>query len=201
MPENPAWPLQRARTAVLVMDYQESIIDTLDTEETKALLGRAAALSGAARDANVRVIYVVISFRAGHPEASPNNKSFSPVKSAGRLVEGAPGSAVHPAVAPRPGDLVVTKRRVSAFAGSDLELLLRSLQVDTLLLAGIATSGVVLSTLRQAADLDYRLAVVADACADRDAEVHRVLTRKVFPRQAEVMDTAAAVGLLVRSTG
>jgi nicotinamidase-related amidase len=56
-------------------------------------------------------------------------------------------------------------------------------------LAGIATSGVVLSTVRQAADLDYRLIVLADACADRDPEVHRVLTEKVFPRQAQVTVT------------
>ena len=55
---------------------------------------------------------------------------------------------------------------------------------------GIATSGVVLSTLRQAADLDYRLTVLRDACADADAEVHRVLTEKVFPRQADVVDVA-----------
>jgi nicotinamidase-related amidase len=50
---------------------------------------------------------------------------------------------------------------------------------------GIATSGVVLSTLRQAADLDYRLTVLADGCGDGDPEVHRVLTEKVFPRQAD----------------
>jgi nicotinamidase-related amidase len=81
---------------------------------------------------------------------------------------------------------VVVKKRVSAFAGSDLEVLLRAAEVDTLALAGIATSGVVLSTLRQAADLDYRLTVLADGCLDGDDEVHRVLTEKVFPRQAEV---------------
>ena len=57
------------------------------------------------------------------------------------------------------------------------------------MLAGISTSGVVLSTLRQAADLDYRITVLADACADPDPEVHRVLTEKVFPRQALVTTT------------
>ena len=93
---------------------------------------------------------------------------------------------MHPAVAPAPGDVVVSKRRVSAFAGSDLDVVLRAGGIDNLVLAGIATSGVVLSTLRQAADLDYRLTVLADACGDRDEEVHRVLTEKVFPRQATV---------------
>jgi nicotinamidase-related amidase len=78
---------------------------------------------------------------------------------------------------------------VSAFSGSDLDVLLRGVGADALILAGISTSGVVLSTLRQAADLDYRLTVLADACADRDPEVHRVLTEKVFPRQALVATT------------
>ena len=79
---------------------------------------------------------------------------------------------------------------MSAFTGSDLQVVLRSLGADTLVLTGIATSGVVLSTLRQAADLDYRLVVLSDACLDADPEVHRVLTEKVFPRQAAVRTVA-----------
>lgn len=81
---------------------------------------------------------------------------------------------------------MVTKRRVSAFTGSDLQVLLRALEVGTLVLTGIATSGVVLSTLRQAADLDYQLVVLSDGCLDAEPEVHRVLTEKIFPRQADV---------------
>jgi nicotinamidase-related amidase len=98
-----------------------------------------------------------------------------------------PGTQIHPAVAPHPGDIVVTKKRVSGFAGSDLDIVLRSLEASSLVLTGIATSGVVLSTLRQAADLDYELTLLADGCADADAEVHRVLVEKVFPRQAVVL--------------
>ena len=93
---------------------------------------------------------------------------------------------MHAALTPQPGEPVIVKRRVSAFSGSDLDVLLRGAGADALVLAGISTSGVVLSTLRQAADLDYRLTVLADACADPDPEVHRVLTEKVFPRQALV---------------
>jgi nicotinamidase-related amidase len=76
---------------------------------------------------------------------------------------------------------------VSAFSGSDLDVVLRSLDVDSLVLTGIATSGVVLSTLRQAADLDFGLTVLSDLCADNDPEVHRILMDKVFPRQAAVI--------------
>jgi cytidyltransferase-like protein len=75
-------------------------------------------------------------------------------------------------------------------AGSDLDVVLRAGDVDHLVLTGVATSGVVLSTVRQAADLDFGLTVLADACLDSDPEVHRVLTEKVFPQQADVMSAA-----------
>ncbi len=99
----------------------------------------------------------------------------------------------HPDVAPGPDDIVVTKRRVSAFAGSDLDVVLRAKGIDHLVLTGIATSGVVLSTLRQAADLDFTLTVLSDGCLDNDPEVHGVLMEKVFPRQAEVTTVAGWV--------
>ena len=115
------------------------------------------------------------------------NKSFAAIAGTSRFTDDDPGIRIPGAVAPAPGEAVVTKRRVSAFAGSDLDVLLRARGIDHLVLAGIATSGVVLSTLRQAADLDFALTVLRDGCADADQEVHRVLLDKVFPRQAEVL--------------
>jgi nicotinamidase-related amidase len=94
---------------------------------------------------------------------------------------------IHPDIVTGAEDIVVIKKRVSAFAGSDLDLVLRSGEIDSLVLTGIATSGVVLSTVRQAADLDFTLTVLSDGCLDNDPEVHRVLTEKVFPHQAEVV--------------
>lgn len=98
-----------------------------------------------------------------------------------------PGSEIHPAVTPQDGEVVVVKHRVGAFAGTDLDMILRSNGIETLVLFGIATSGVVLSTLRYAADLDYRCIVIKDCCGDRDPEVHNCLAEKVFPRQATVV--------------
>jgi nicotinamidase-related amidase len=98
-----------------------------------------------------------------------------------------PGAEIHPDIAPRSADLAVTRTRVSAFVGSDLGLLLRAREIDGLVLTGIATSGAVLSTLCQAADLDFRLTVLAVGCLDADAEVHQVLTEKVFRVQADVV--------------
>jgi nicotinamidase-related amidase len=179
-------------TVLLVMDVQRGIVERF--ADDPGYLQRLAGAITAARAAGVPVVYVTIGFRPGHPEISARNRTFSALAADGRFVEGDPAAEIHPAVAPGPGDLVVTKRRVSAFTGSDLDVVLRGLGAGTLVLTGIATSGVVLSTLRQAADLDYGLIVLADACLDADPEVHRVLTEKVFPRQAEVSTVAQWAG-------
>ncbi|MFI9270875.1 cysteine hydrolase family protein [Kitasatospora sp. NPDC052896] len=173
-----------SRSALLVMDVQQGIVNRVPDDGYLPRLGRAI---DAARAAGLPVIHVVIGFRAGHPEVSPRNKAFGGLAQGGAFAEGDPNARIHPDVTPAPGELVVTKKRVSAFAGSDLDMVLRAGGIDSLVLTGIATSGVVLSTLRQAADLDFGLTVLADGCLDADPEVHRVLTEKVFPRQAEVV--------------
>jgi nicotinamidase-related amidase len=177
-------------TALLVMDVQRVIAD----RHPEAVVEHAAAAADAARAAAIPVIFVRVAFRPGHPEVSPSNPMFSAMRDANGLLEA--DAELHPALARRPDEPVVTKRRVSAFTGSDLEVLLRGLGVRSLALCGISTGGVVLSTVREAADRDYALTVLADACSDADPEVHRVLLEKVFPRQAEVTDVAGWAGRL-----
>lgn len=84
---------------------------------------------------------------------------------------------------------MITKHRVSAFSGNDLEMILRAQGIDTLVLLGISTSGVVLSTLTYAADLDFRCFVIKDCCRDTNEEAHRVLTEQIYPRRATVMNS------------
>jgi nicotinamidase-related amidase len=91
---------------------------------------------------------------------------------------------------------MVRKTRVGAFSTTDLDRRLRDRGIDTLILAGISTSGVVLSTVRDAADRDYRVFVLADGSADPDAGLHETLTEKVFPRQAHVITTTELPALL-----
>ena len=174
-------PDQADQAALLVMDVQPGIIDR--TADPAAYLARVTEAVRAARGHAVAVIHVVVGFRPGMPEVSRRNQAFSGAKQQRPAYLFDP----RPAITPEGGDVVVTKRRVSAFTGSDLEVVLRAGETDHLVLCGIATSGVVLSTLREAADKDYRCTVLADLCADTDAEVHAVLTGKVFPRQARVM--------------
>jgi nicotinamidase-related amidase len=184
-------------SALLVMDFQSAIVEMIATDGN-ALLARTATLVDAARKAGMPVMYVVVSFRPGYPEVSPRNVSFASLRESGRFLEGAAGTEVHASVAPKPGEVVVTKHRVGAFAGTDLETVLRANAIDTLVLSGIATSGVVLSTVRHAADTDYRLVVVEDCCADRDPEVHRVLMEKVLARQSTVVKASDVVSALAR---
>ena len=91
---------------------------------------------------------------------------------------------------------MVTKRRVSAFAGTDLGIILRANEIETLVMFGIATSGVVLSTLLEASDLDYRLVVIRDCCADLDLGLHTCLIERVFPTRATVLSAIDFTELL-----
>ena len=173
----------------LAMDFQRGIVGRLTHGET--VVATAAGAVAAARAAHIPVLFVRVAFRAGYPEvASSPAFSTSVVQSGEAMTETHEATSLHPALGRREDEPIVTKRRISAFTGSDLAVLLRAHEAKGLVLSGISTSGVVLSTVRQAADLDFRLTVLADACGDRDAQVHQVLTEKVFPRQATVTSTA-----------
>lgn len=178
-----------SKTALLILDLQNGIMKRF-SEDASAYLSQAAETINAARSAGVTVIYVKTCFRAGHPDVSRTNASFARISAMGGFVDGDDSVAISTEVAPVDGDIIVTKRRVSAFTGSDLEVVLRSLGVGHLVFAGVATGGAVLSTLRQAADMDYKATVLRDLCMDRDPEVHRVLIEKILNKQAEVRNAA-----------
>jgi nicotinamidase-related amidase len=176
------------RPVLLVMDFQQSIVDRVGDASVLDAAGRAAK---AARAAGIPVMFVRVAFRPGYPEVAESNSTFAGLaaRSGDTMTEAHPATQLHSALEALPNEPVVLKRRVSAFSGSDLDVLLRAARADSLVLAGLSTSGVVLSTLRQAADLDYRITVLSDVCADTDPEVHRVLMEKVFPRQSLVTTT------------
>lgn len=173
-----------SNTALLVMDMQLAVIRSLpDYNEITDKVEKAIAF---ARSQNIPVLFVVVGFRPGMPEVSINNKILAASKERSANVNMDELMKIDNTVAPLPGEIVITKRRVSAFTGSDLEVVLRAQGIQHIILTGVSTSGVVLSTLREAADKDYHITVLSDCCTDGDTEVHRVLTNKVFPRQAAV---------------
>ena len=106
----------------------------------------------------------------------------------GPFAEYAPDVELHQGVAPAEGEMVITKTKPGPFPTTTLDVTLREMGKDTLVV-GVATSGCVLSSVRWAVDVDYKFVVVSDACSDADPEVHRVLTEKVYPRQGTVMTT------------
>jgi nicotinamidase-related amidase len=192
-------PIDPESAALLVMDYQVDILTRfMTTAQSADAIACVPHLIATARHVGMMVIHVVVAFRSGHPEVSPRNPLFSALKANGMLVAGSEGAAIHPAAAAREGEPIVVKHRISPFVGADLETLLRANGIGTLVLAGVHTSGVVLSTVRHAGDLDYRLVVVRDCCADPDAELHTMLLDAVIARQAAVVTTAEFADSLTR---
>lgn len=182
--------LRAEKTAVMCMDYQNGIVAAYAGQGQGELLSRASRVVEHARSLRMMVVYVHVGFRPGFPEVGSRNPLFSAIKSSPerqKMFEGG-GSGIHAGVAPKDGDIVVMKHRVSAFHGTDLDMILRSNEIDALVLFGIATSGVVLSTLVDAADRDFRIFVIKDCCADRDAELHSCLIERYFPNRGTVVD-------------
>jgi nicotinamidase-related amidase len=193
--------LDPARTAALCMDMQAAIVAIYTAgskEGAEQLVSRSADVLKRCRERGMAVIHIQVGFRPGLPEISPRNALFSTIRNSPerqKLFRGE-GGKIHPALGPADDDIVITKHRISAFIGTDLEMILRAKEIDTLVIFGIATSGVVLSTLLHAVDADFRVLVVGDCCADQDAEVHQVLVEKFFPRRGTVISAAELMGNL-----
>ena len=160
--------IDRDRTAVLIMDFQQRIINNV-ASEPENVVKQASQVLQAARGAGIPVIYVV--------------------HRGGAFADYAPDVELHEGVPPAVGEMVITKIRPGPFSTTNLDVTLRELGRDTLVIMGVATSGCVLSCVRWAVDVNYKFIVVSDACSDADPEVHRVLTEKVYPRQGTVINT------------
>src|SRR5947207_2905136 len=172
------------------MDLQAGVVSVYVKDQS--LISRVAQVIAGARAADVAIVYVKVGLRPGVPEAGPRNKFLSAIKSSPqhqRFFQGESG-AIHEGIAPHASDLIVTKSRIGAFAGTDLDLLLRVKDIDTLVLFGIATGGVVLSTTLQGIDLDYRVIVVKDCCADDDVDAHACVLDRLLARCAIVASAA-----------
>ena len=178
------------RSALLSMDLQAGVVSMYVKDE--GFIPRVAGVIDRARGAGLMIVHVRVGFRPNVPEANPRNRFLSAVKASPRHQEFFQGEsgAIHPALTPAADDLMVTKTRIGAFAGTDLDLLLRAQGIDTLILLGVATSGVVLSTFLVAVDADYEVLVIKDCCADLEAELHQTLLERHFPRFGDVLSAS-----------
>jgi nicotinamidase-related amidase len=184
----PVPSITTASTGLLVMDLQAGILSNFPGAD--ALVERVNTVLAEVRQHDLFVGVVQVAFTPEDYARIPErNLSFSQLARAGRLALDDPASAPSESLALQGDEPVFRKTRVSAFSTTDLADALRQRQIDTLVLAGVATSGVILSTVRDAADQDFGLIVLADCCLDNDVEVHRVLLEKVLPRQAHVLSS------------
>ncbi|MFJ4915101.1 cysteine hydrolase family protein [Streptomyces sp. NPDC088726] len=174
-----------SRTALLSMDLQLSHLGQMPAD----YLSHAVCALGTARAAGVPVIHVTLRLRPGRADAHPRNKTFGSL-APHLFTADDPGAAIHPDAAPAEGETVVHKNRVSAFAGNNLQQILAVQDIGHLVLAGVSTGGVVLSTALQAADLDYRVTVLSDACADPDPALHHTLVNDLLARRCETATVA-----------
>ncbi|MEU3983496.1 cysteine hydrolase [Streptomyces sp. NPDC026672] len=179
-----------ARTALVLMDLQHSLLEALP--EPDRILEGAQRAQRAALAAGIREVHVRVAFTPEDHAAVPShNKAFAPVAEAGALAATEPENDVHPVLRSGGAAHTVTKTRVGAFSTTSLDPFLREQGINTLVLGGVFTSGVVLSTVREAADRDYRLLVLSDVCADPDPQLHRTLMESVLPMQADILDVTA----------
>ena len=194
---DPIPQLEAPHTALLVMDFQAGVVTRVP--EADQLLERARAAIDLIREWGGQIGYVRVAFEDEDFDFPDSSRMGALVRdSGGALRADSPTTAIDERVAPEAGDVVVRKTRVGAFSTTDLDEQLQDLGVDTILLAGISTSGVVLSTVIEAHDLDYRVLVLAEGCADMDPEVHAFLLEKIFPRRAAVITLGELPALLFR---
>ena len=173
-------------TALIVGDLQRGIVDNYPF--AKAVVPAVSAWLPRARAAGVLVVFVRLAFRANGADV-PGEPFATYYRAGEHFHEGSAGTEAAFEVAS--DDVVVLKRRTSAFAGTDLDLVLRARGIDSLALAGVATSAMVAATLYDASDRGYRLTVLRDGCADHDPAVHDVLVNNVFRgRGAEILTCA-----------
>jgi nicotinamidase-related amidase len=180
-----------ARTALVLMDFQPAVLGTLAEGDAAALLASAGKALTWARSAGLTVAHVRVAFRDADYAAIPeHNRAFAPFRGGGIMADGSPECEIVESLRPQRDEIVVRKTRFGSFSTTSLSPRLREAGIESLILAGISTGGVVLSTVRDAADQDFRVYVLADACADGNPHVHSILTEAVFPHQAYVISTA-----------
>ena len=183
-------------TALIIADFYKDMMGTIPHSIERNVLDNTQKLQKAARQSGMLICYSATVFRPGYIEISDRNKTFSQRKNSGQPAVSDPIEVIHPGVSPIDGEVVVGKHRVNALYGTDLDMTHRANQINTIIILGYATSGVVLSTTRFAADSDYSIIIVEDCCADTDPEVHNFLMEKIFPRQADVVTSVDMIKAL-----
>ena len=194
--------LEVGRSALVLLDYQNYGVHP-DGYWAKAVPGsveravpalqRAELALAAARAAGLTVIHVANAWRAGHPDINPYTPWQVDAKAAGRSTEGTWGIEFYEPLAPVNGELVVRKRAVSGFAGTELDRLLRIHGISTVVIAGVVTNFAAEGTARDASDRGYRVVVLGDCCESVSDEWHSFSITQILPLIAQVVTADAFI--------
>lgn len=174
--------------AILVNDIQKDINAAFGHGELfKQMMANAARLVSWAREAGIPVVYSRLGFRADYIDAARHAAPM--LKQFNILQAGSPGTDFVDEVAPREGDFIVNRRRTSQFYQTELELFLRILSVDTVIITGCSTDHSVTSFARDGADRDLRVIVPSDACSPTSPEYQEPCLKIIADFFGEVMTT------------
>lgn len=184
-------PIVVASTALLVMHYQTDILGLFPTVCAQ-LIANTCALTNAARAKGVEVYFCRIAFSENYVEISKKNKNGSGLAASGLFVD----NELVPELGRQPHETEIIAHRASVFYGTDLGVRLSAKGIDTLIMAGVASTGVVLSSIAHASDADYRIYTVKDCCYDPDMVVHEHLFETAFASRSVVLSLAGALAAL-----
>nr|POE80961.1 hypothetical protein CFP56_57035 [Quercus suber] len=190
---SPASPLHYdpAHTALLLLDYQQFAVDRCEAPGKAALI-EAIKLRDWALEKNVMVIHSIMDFDAVPAATCKSSKLMRGMLEDVRTKDDGKGTQVPHKLAHNPKnlhELVVVKQPgvVSGLRAIEAKGTLARREIKSLVIAGLSTGGVVLSTVLPAADSGFVVSVVKEACADSQQDLHQTLMDKVFPSQAHVV--------------
>lgn len=178
--------MENSKIALLVMDMQSGILNRMP-EQSGEITEKIATAIKTARKKNLLVIFVRLGFRNGFPEVNANNKMLNALKENMNDEDLEMFMKIYPYLDVTDNDLIIDKKRISAFSGNDLEMILRAKNISQLVFTGIATSGVILSTFYEALDKDYDLTILSDGCADPNKQIHEFLIKNILPKHSQVI--------------
>jgi ureidoacrylate peracid hydrolase len=193
-----------ARTAMIVVDMQNDFVAAgapMETPAARAIVPRLVEALKICRDAGTRVIYTAHVHRRDGSDMGLFDDMHPPIANRDALVDGTPGVDIYPELAPLPGEHVIKKHRYSGFFGTDLDIVLREWNIDTVIISGTTTENCCLATARDAMFRNYRVVFLSDATATYDypdrgfgpmpnAEVHHATLVILAASTAHVMSVA-----------
>jgi gluconolactonase len=171
--------LDPQRTALIIQDMQNDVIieggafaDSGSPEHAKAqnAVENVRRLAAACREAGVPVIHVWYIVEPGATGLKQNAPLFEGMKEANACVRGTWGAAPAEGLEPQEGDHVVEKMRMNGFFETRLDILLRGLGVDTIVITGAWTNMSIEHTARHGADAGYRVWVASDGTSTTGEE-------------------------------